>query len=84
MDSLSINIIVVTFGFSKKYWIHKEDNMRVIEKKFTHMTAYASAGAILMGSLGTAAAQTAPDRTTLPIHGSEYPHSNVLDVRIPT
>ena len=76
-----MNIIVVTFGFSKENWIHKEDNMRVKEKKFTHMTAYASAGAILMGSLGTAAAQTAPDRTNLPIHEPEYPHSNVLDVR---
>ena len=29
----------------------------------------------------TAAAQTAPDRTTLPIAEPQYPHSNVLDVR---
>jgi len=27
------------------------------------------------------AAQTAPDRTTLPIHEPQYPHSTVLDVR---
>ena len=29
----------------------------------------------------TAAAQTAPDRTVLPIHEPQYPHSTVFDVR---
>jgi arylsulfatase len=29
----------------------------------------------------TALAQTEPDRTTLPIHEPQYPHSTVLDVR---
>jgi len=55
--------------------------MRRGEKKSVHMCAYASAGAMLIGSLGVAAAQSAPDRSTLPIPEPSYPHSTVMDVR---
>jgi len=36
---------------------------------------------MLIGSLGVAAAQSAPDRSTLPIPEPSYPHSTVMDVR---
>ncbi len=56
--------------------------MRVQEKKFTRMTACASAGAMLMGSLGTAAAaETALDRTQLPIKEQQRPTYKELDAR---
>ena len=50
------------------------------------VTGCASAGIMLMGSLGaacaaSAAAQGAVDRTVLPIHEPRVPHSTVLDVR---
>jgi arylsulfatase len=32
-------------------------------------------------SMATAAAQTAPDRTVLPIPGPRYPHSTVIEAR---
>ena len=45
------------------------------------MAACVFAGVMLMGSLGTVAAQTAPNRTVLPIPEPQYTHSTVLDVR---
>jgi arylsulfatase A-like enzyme len=50
------------------------------------VTGCASAGIMLMGSLGAACAasaapQGAVDRTVLPIHEPQVPHSTVLDVR---
>jgi arylsulfatase len=45
------------------------------------MAAWLSAGAMLMGSLGTTAAQTAPDRTQLPIQEPKRPVYKELDVR---
>jgi arylsulfatase A-like enzyme len=55
--------------------------MKVREKQFTRVTAFASAGAMLMGSLGTAAAQTAPDRTQLPVQEPKRPVYKELDAR---
>ena len=37
--------------------------------------------ALTAACAATAVAQTAIDRTTLPIHEPQYPHSTVLDVR---
>ena len=37
--------------------------------------------ALTAACAATAAAQAVPDRTTLPIHGPQYPHSTVFDVR---
>jgi arylsulfatase A-like enzyme len=37
--------------------------------------------ALTAACAASAAAQTVPDRTTLPIHEPQYPHSTVLDVR---
>jgi len=56
------------------------------KQKLTHFTAFASAGAMLVGGLGaayvtTAGVQTTLDRTVLPIPEPNYPHSTVLDVR---
>jgi arylsulfatase A-like enzyme len=50
-------------------------------KMFTQLTAYSSAGVMLMGGIGTAAAETAMDRTVLPIPEPNYPHSTILDAR---
>ena len=55
--------------------------MKRQNKKFTHLKACATAGALLMGSLGTTSAQAAPDRTVLPIPEPSNPNSTVLDVR---
>ena len=55
--------------------------MKMDNKKFTHLKALTTAGAFLLGSLGTASGQTTPDRTVLPIGEPDYPHSTVLDVR---
>ena len=56
------------------------------KQKFTNTTAFASEGTMLPGSLGamhlaTSGAQTTLDRTVLPTHETQYPHSTVLDVR---
>ncbi|MDX9974817.1 MAG: arylsulfatase [FCB group bacterium] len=48
-------------------------------KKRTAMAAFILA--LITVCAATALAQTEPDRTTLPIHEPQYPHSTVLDVR---
>ncbi len=48
-------------------------------KKRTAMAAFILALSTVCAA--TALAQTEPDRTTLPIHEPQYPHSTVLDVR---
>ncbi len=51
------------------------------DKAMTRMTACASAGALLVGGLGTAAAQRVPDRTILPIQEPARPLYQELDAR---
>jgi arylsulfatase A-like enzyme len=51
------------------------------ERELVRFTAWASAGAMLMGGLGTAATETAPDRTNLPIKEPKRPVYKELDVR---
>jgi len=48
-------------------------------KKRTAMAAFILALSTVCAA--TALAQTEPDRTTLPIHEPQYPHSTVLDIR---
>lgn len=48
-------------------------------KKRTAMAAFILALSLVCAA--SALAQTEPDRTTLPIHEPQYPHSTVLDVR---
>src|SRR5512147_308347 len=55
--------------------------MKGKKRQRTSITLCASAGAMLMGGMGMAAAQTAPDRTVLPIPEPDYPHTTVLDAR---
>jgi arylsulfatase len=59
----------------------KGADMKAQEKRFTRMTACASAGAMLLGSMGTAVAQTAPDRMVLPIQEPKRPLYKELDAR---
>jgi hypothetical protein len=42
------------------------------DKQLQLVTACASAGAMFMGSMGAATAETGPDRTTLPIREHSY------------
>jgi len=55
--------------------------MKEQKRQMTHLTAFASAGAMLFGGLGSAAAQAPLDRTILPLPEPAYPHSTVLDAR---
>ena len=55
--------------------------MKPRKKKITRMTAFASAGAMLIGGLGTAVAQTAMDRTMLPVQEPKQPTYKELDAR---
>lgn len=48
-------------------------------KKRTAMAAFILALSVVCAA--SALAQTEPDRTTLPIHEPQYPHSTVLDIR---
>ena len=50
-------------------------------KKFTRLTAYASAIAIFMVGIGAAAAETPLDRTQLPIQEPKRPLYKELDAR---
>src|SRR5512139_2480662 len=55
--------------------------MKDRNKKFSKVTACASAGAVLVSGLGTALAQTAPDRTILPLQEPKRPLYTELDAR---
>jgi arylsulfatase len=55
--------------------------MKEREKKFTQLTACASAGAMLMSGVGTAAAEQIMDRTQLPIAEPKRPLYTELDAR---
>jgi len=51
------------------------------DRELVRFTAWASAGAMLMGGLGTAAADTVLDRTQLPIKEPKRPQYKELDAR---